>query len=140
MVSGSRETVWLQPPEEGAVVNAAILRDHGPSVRRLDWMGATLDFAVDLMLGGFASSVALVLFAEAPLRRVLMGFGLACAAGILAVSLVGPVRTGILLVILCFFRGHFRERRAGRSGPAAPETTGIRPRDSSRHRPGCSDR
>lgn len=102
--------------------------------------GTTYDFAIDLLLGGFASSVAFVMFAAAPLRRLLMGFGLACAVGILAISIVGPVRTGFLLVILYFFYGHFRERRIPLADRVAPDSTGAKRPDSFRHRPGCSDR
>jgi hypothetical protein len=117
-------------------IGAIMARRYGG----MDAMGATYDFAVDLMLGGFASSVVLVMFAGAPMRRVLMGFGLACVVGILTMSFVGPVRTGFLLVILYFFYGHFRERRIPSTDRAAPESSGARPRDSYRHRPRCSDR
>lgn len=112
-------------------------------------MGATFDFAIDLMLGGFASSVALVLFAAAPMRRMIMGFGLACVVGIVVIALLGPVRTGFLLVILYFCHDHFREERARNRRAEAidravsdplPDSTGTKPRDSSRHRPGCSGR
>lgn len=112
-------------------------------------MGATFDFAIDLMLAGFAGSVALVLFAAAPMRRAIMGFGLACVVGIVVIALLGPVRTGFLMVILYFYLGHFREerirnRRAETTGRAVsdplPDPTGTKPRGSCRHRPGCSDR
>lgn len=105
-------------------------------------MNGTTDFAIDLLLGGFASSVALVLFADAPVRRALMAFGLACAVGILAISILGPVRTGFLLAILYFFYGHFREKR-GRAAPApvpAPDRGVVRPRGSFRRRPGWPGR
>ncbi len=112
-------------------------------------MSATFDFAIDLMLGGFASTVALVLFAAAPMRRVIMGVGLACVVGIVVIALLGPVRTGFLLVILYFYFGHFREERArdrraetiGRAvSDAFPDSSGAKRPGSSRHRPGCSDR
>ncbi|MDA0704316.1 MAG: hypothetical protein O3A96_13955 [Proteobacteria bacterium] len=117
-------------------------------------MGTTFDFAIDLMHGGFASSVALVLFVDAAMRRVLMAVGLACVVvGILVISLLGPVRTSFLLVILYFYHGHFREeraqnRRAETIGAAVsdvlpdspPDSTGAKPRGSCRRRPGCSDR
>jgi len=76
-------------------------------------MDSASDFAIDLMLGGFASSVALVMFAGAPLRRLLMAFGLTCAVGILAVAVLGPVRVGLILFMLYLFYEHRRPTRPG---------------------------
>ncbi|MBT5413029.1 MAG: hypothetical protein HOK81_00365 [Rhodospirillaceae bacterium] len=115
----------------------------------MDPTDAIMDFAIDLMLAGFASSVVLVLFAAAPMRRVLMGFGLTCVVGILALSLVGPFRVVILLIIaLYLLHGRFRDRQSAMEDSggdtadvtAAAKAVEARPPGSFRHRPGCSDR
>lgn len=63
-------------------------------------MGESLSFIGQMLLAGFAVSVALVLFADdARHRRWVMAFGLACLVGFILYQTMGLFRMGVAALI-----------------------------------------
>ena len=74
-------------------------------------------FAVNLLLIGFASATCSIFFCRAAGRRLFMAVALACAVGIVVVSLMGLYRILLLAALAYLVRDWWNERRNAREKP-----------------------
>ncbi|MGH6953450.1 MAG: hypothetical protein ACREGL_04665 [Alphaproteobacteria bacterium] len=110
-------------------------------------------FEINLMLVGIAAATCVVLFIGPRGRRIVMGFGLACASSIVMFQLIGVFRTLVMGVIaywvIDWLSLHMEQRREreeqaapvlGAPGGDAVRGLGFTSRGSNHHRQGCSGR
>jgi hypothetical protein len=63
------------------------------------------------------------MFSAAPARRLLMAVALACAVGIVVVSLMGVYRILLLIALAYLLRDWWRERRGAHARPRSARAT-----------------